>query len=68
MLVFISIKCRFNFKLFALVNKISFQVHPYPGREGKGYFKFLLNKSLTLRITERANKDKVFCEHFLDNT
>lgn len=68
MLVFISIKCRFNFKLFALVNKISFQVRPYPRREGRGYFQFLLNKSLTPRITERSNKDKIFCKHFLDKT
>lgn len=66
MLVLIFIKCRFNFKLFALVNKILLQAHPYQRRKGKGYFKFLLNKCLTPRINERSNKDKIlFANIFL---
>lgn len=45
MLVFIFIKCRFNFQLLASVNIISFQVFPFPHqkREGeKAIFNFYL--------------------------
>lgn len=38
MLVFIFIKCRINFEWFALVNRTSLQVHPYPEEEEKGLF------------------------------
>lgn len=62
--IFIFIKCRFNFQLFAPVNIISLQILPWH-QPRRGCLKiFSLNKCLSPRIHERSNKDKFFCKHF----